>query len=125
MTTPGRKPISDDDLDALLGRRLKATTREFDARWETFLRRLRTEPASRHAIPPWAAWLGLMSAGVTLAAILLALHPWRPAPPPPGPVPDLDILFTMDAALEPATALLDGETRDALLNLPTDIRPST
>jgi hypothetical protein len=123
MKTPDRRPCSDEDLDALLGSRLRDTTPEFEARWVDLKRRLRPAPPARRAIPPWAAWLGLLSAGVTVAAILLALHPWRPAPPRPVPAaltPALDELLSMDATLESATALLDGENRDALLHLPVN-----
>jgi hypothetical protein len=122
MKNPERKPFSDDALDALLRSRLRDTTPEFEARWVDFRRRLRTAPAHRHPLPVWtAAWLGIMSAGVTMAAIVLALHPWRPSPSiarTSALSPQLDELFTLDAALEPAAALLDGENRDALLNLP-------
>ncbi len=124
MKLPGRNPLSDDDLDTLLRSRLRDTTPEFEARWADFRRRLRSAPARRHPPQVWiAAWLGIMSSGVTMAAILLALHPWRPSPPvtsAPGLSPQLDELFTMEAALEPATALLDSENRDALLNLPVN-----
>lgn len=126
MKPPDRDPLPDHDLDALLGSRMRDTTPEFEARWVAFKRRLRTEPPGRHAVPAWAAWLGLMSAGVTLVAILLALHPWRPAPPPGRNLaPDLDELLTMDSVLQSATALLDPENRDALLNLPAPPPPHT
>lgn len=123
MKAPNHDSPSDNDLNALLRSRLRNTTPEFEARWVDFRRRLRTTPASRHPIPAWTAWLGIMSAGVTMAAIFLALHPWRAAPPPPASPAfssALDELFTMNAALEPATALLDRENRDALLNLPVN-----
>ncbi len=126
MKTPDDKSRSDEDVDALLGSRFRETTPEFEARWVELRRRLRTEPAPRAGIPPWAAWLGLLSAGVTMAAILLALHPWRPAPPAiAAGEPHLDELFTMDAVLEPAAALLDTDNRAALLNLPVPPSPQT
>ncbi len=126
MSPSDHDPRSDDDLDALLASRIKETTPEFEARWVACKRRLRTEPRSRHVVPAWAAWLGLMSAGVALVAILLALHPWRPVPPPVRNLaPDVDELLTMDAVLQPAAALLDAENRDALLNLPASRPPKT
>ncbi len=126
MKPPDHDPLPDPDLDALLGSRMRETTPEFEARWVAFKRQLRTEPRGRHAVPAWAAWLGLMSAGVALVAILFALHPWRSAPPPVrNLVPDVDELLTMDAALQPAAALLDAENRDALLNLPARPPPHT
>lgn len=126
MKTPDRDPPSDEDIDALLGSQLKDTTPEFEARWVAFRRRLRTGPMTRQRVPPWAGWLGLMSAGVTVAAILLALHPWQRVPQTlPALTPDLDSLFTMEAVLEPATALLDPENRDAFLNLPVNPPPHT
>jgi hypothetical protein len=121
MNPPDRNPFSDDQLDRMLSSRFRDTTPEFDARWVEFKRHLRTPSPSRRAVPSWAAWLGVMSSGVTLAAILLAIHPWRPAPPHLNRLtvsPALAELFSMDDALAHATPLLDAENRDELLNLP-------
>lgn len=124
MKVPNHQFPSDDDLDTLLRSRLRDTSPEFEARWVDFKRRLRTAPARRHPIPAWTGWLGIVSAGVTMAAIFLAIHPWRPnAAPMLKLTPELNELFTMDATLEPATALLDVENRDALLNLPVNPSP--
>ena len=121
MNFPDRDPLSDDQLDRLLGSRFRDTTPEFEARWVAFKRDLRTASPRRKVVPPWAAWLGLMSSGVALAAILLAIHPWRQSPPPSDGLavsPALAELFAMDDALARATPLLDTENRDALLHLP-------
>lgn len=123
MNPPDRDPLSNDQLDRMLGSRFRDTTPEFEARWVALKRDLRNAPLRRKVVPSWAAWLGLMSSGVAIAAIVLAIHPWRPTPPPPDDLavsPALAELFSMDAALAHATPLLDAENRDELLHLPAN-----
>ena len=126
MSPHDRDPLSDDQLDALLARRFRDTTPEFEARWSDLRRGLRTAQSPRRATPSWAAWLGMVSAATAMAAILFALHPWRPAPAPAAALPpDVDTLLTMDAVLETAVPLLNTDDRDALLNLPVSQTPHT
>lgn len=106
----------DRELDALLGSRLKETTPEFDARWAELSRRL-ASPAPRRIVwlRPWA--------GVALAvAAAVAMIWWvgRPGGAAPGRAHAevLEDMAAMDAVLARGTALLDGENRAELLNLP-------
>ena len=128
MNPTDRPPPSDDELDRLLASRFKDTTPDFEARWIDLKRQLRTAPPRRRVVPSWAVWLGAISGGVTVLAILLALHPWRVAAPPPGRTvfsPAFAELFDIDDALAPATTLLDAENREALLHLPANPQPRT
>lgn len=113
-----KPPVRDEDLDALLARRYRDTTPEFEARWVALKRELRQTPVRpRHR--PWFGWTGWMVAGAIAAVILLvSLTQRQPAGPGPELSPALAELFAMDAALSPGSALLDPESRDALMHLP-------
>jgi hypothetical protein len=127
MSNEHPHPPRDEDIDVLLARRYRDTTPQFEARWVALKRALRNEPLRRSRWR-WAGWGGWSAlAGATTVAALLAVATWRQAPPPvsvpPEPSPALAELFAMDTVLGPATALLDAETREALLHLPAEPKP--
>lgn len=114
MSAPLPPAPSDDELDALLARRYRGTSPEFEARWVSLKRELQQAPPVRH-FPGWrlAGWLGAAAAAASLGLFLT-----RPAvPPAPEPTPPLSELLALDAALACAQPLLDEETRAALLHL--------
>jgi hypothetical protein len=114
--------VRDEDLDALLARRYRDTTPEFEARWVALKRELRQAPAPpRHRA--WSGWTGWLVAGAAAAVILVAsLTQRQPGGSGPEISPALAELFAMDAVLSHGSALLDPESRDALMHLPA--RPS-
>jgi hypothetical protein len=127
MKTPHAQPPGDDEIDALLARRYRDTSPEFEARWVNLKRELRTAaPTGRWSwFHGWVRWSAL---GGAVAAAVLTVSLWRqpPATELPGEVsPALAELFAMDAVLGRATALLDAENRDALLHLPATAQPRT
>lgn len=111
-------PPRDNELDALLARRYRDTTPEFEARWVALKRELRNAPPPRRAAP-WLTWLGALTAAAVAVALLVSL-PRHAAPPAVSPA--LAELFAMDAVLSRGTALLDGENRDVLLHLPIKLQ---
>lgn len=113
-----RKPIRDDEIDALLARRYRDTTPEFEARWVALKRDLRQTPVRRRW--SWAGWTTWIALGSAVAAVLVvASFDLRRAPPPrTEPSPALAELFAMESVLSRGSALLDAENRDALLHLP-------
>lgn len=116
---PPRNPLPDDaELAALLARRYRDTTPEFEARWVELKREFRAVPVSRR--PVWFAWLGALTAAATLVFVLSQTR--RPGPDVAIP-PSMAELFTMDAVLSRGTALLSDENRDALLHLPLPSQP--
>lgn len=114
MTAPQSPRPSDDELDALLARRYRDTSPEFEARWVSLQRDLRQAPPSRRP-PLWhlAGWLGAAAAVAGIG--LLLTRP--PVPPAPELTPQVRELLALDAALARAQPLLDEETRVALLHL--------
>jgi hypothetical protein len=130
MNTPNPKPPRDEDIDALLARRYRDTSPEFEARWVELKRELRNTPVRRRGwtFSSWNSWV--MLSGVAAALMMvLALATWRRENPPAVAAaevsPALAELFAMDAVLGRATALLDAENREALLHLPTPPQPRT
>lgn len=125
MNTDCPQPPRDDEIDALLARRYRDTSPEFEARWVALKRDLRQAPRSRSFawFDGWTRWFALSGA---LAAVALTVTVWR-KPSPVGTQaevsPALAELFAMDAVLGRATVLLDAENRDALLHLPTQSQP--
>lgn len=116
------KPVRDADLDALLARRYRDTTPEFEARWINLKRELRSAPAARPS--PWRGWTTWFALGSVAAALLVVASFLRQPTPPPAEVsPALAELFTMETVLSRGSALLDAESRDALLNLPVPPQP--
>jgi len=120
MNANRQPPLRDDEIDALLARRYRDTSPEFEARWVNLKRDLRAAPRPRPFawFEGWTRWAAL---GGALAAIALTFTVWRQPPPAAEPAqvsPALAELFAMDAVLGRATALLDAENRDALLHLP-------
>ncbi len=114
MTAPLPPRPSDDELDALLARRYRDTSPEFEARWIDLKRALRQTPVSRR-FPGWrrAGWFGAAA-----AAAVFTLFFTRPAAPSaPELTPQVRELLALDAALARAQPLLDEETRTALLHL--------
>ena len=71
MNPPRPTPPRDEDIDALLARRYRDTTPEFEARWTDLKRELRQRPIPRH---PWS-WVSsnrwVLLGGV--AAVMIAL----------------------------------------------------
>jgi hypothetical protein len=126
MTTPHSHQPRDEDIDALLARRYRDTSQQFEARWIELKRELRREP--RHQ-SWWTLfvrrdWLAL--AGTAAVAAVLAVVVWRRDPAPRDTMTasaSLAELFAMDAVLVQATALLDEENREALLHLPAEPKP--
>jgi hypothetical protein len=128
MSTRDPKTPRDEDIDALLARRYRDTTPQFEARWVALKRDLRQPPRSRRWIGSgWAGWPAL--AGAMAVAVVIAITAWRREPPPRPGVPELSPalaeLFGMDEVLGRATVLLDAEYRAALLHLPAEPKPRT
>jgi heme A synthase len=120
MNASQSQPPGDKEIDALLARRYRDTSPEFEARWVALKREMRTAPRpARHAwFTGWNRWFALAGAA---AAVVLTVSVWRKAPPPQGPTqvsPALAELFAMEAVLGRGAVLLDAENRDALLHLP-------
>ncbi len=125
MNTPRSQPPRDDQIDALLARRYRDTSPEFEARWVALKRDLRSAPPARHLawFHGWVRWTAL---GGAVAATVFTLSVWRKTAPTevPGEVsPALAELFAMDAVLGRATVLLNAENRDALFHLPATAQP--
>lgn len=116
----------DDQVDALLARRYRDTSPEFEARWVALKRELRQEPV-RPRRPAWlAGWTQWLALGGAVAAVAITFAVWRQPSPALASAevsPALAELFAMDAVLGRATALLDAEHRDALLHLPAQTQP--
>lgn len=110
-------PPSDDDLDRLLGSRLKRTSSEFELRW----RELRAEWA--HSTPAFSRgsrrllWSALTTAGLALVAFVAVLR-YSPASSAPRAGDEFADILSLDVALSPGRALLERETREAVLYLP-------
>lgn len=123
MNPEDRRPPTDAELDRLLGSRLRRTTPEFEQRW----RLLRAELAGARPAagpvrwPRWLLWPGLTTAALAVLAILFVARR-APAPPPGAQPVSFEELIALDAALQPARALLEAENRDALLHLPAQPR---
>lgn len=111
------RPPSDPEIDRILAARLRRTSPEFEQRWRELRAGFVAAPAARPRFAGWWLWSGLASAG---AAALVAFLLLRLAPPAPAPAPAarFEDLVALDAALAPASVLLEPETRDAVLNLP-------
>ncbi len=126
MNAPRPAPPSDDEIATLLARRYRDTTADFEARWVALKRELRQSPP-RQAGWRWPAWAGHFVLSGAVAALVIAFALGTREPPrataAAGLSPSLAELFTLEAALGRAGALLDAETRDALLHLP--VRPQT
>jgi hypothetical protein len=114
------QPPSDRELDQLLASRLKRTSPDFELRWRELRAQFAGDTAApRFRIRPWWVWPGLATAALAFAVtVILQRHVSLP-PVAPGPV-SYEELFALDAALAPATALLNGENRDAVLHLPVN-----
>lgn len=135
MKPTPRKPITDEQIDRLLGGQWRDTTPEFEARWVQLRRELRQEPVRRSGwakVRGWPVWLGAGATAVAAAlAVVVAVR--RPAVvtvPEDGAVsvavsPALAELLAMDAVLTRAQVLLDEEQRGALLHLPVRNEPKT
>lgn len=126
MSTERPNSPRDEDIAALLARRYRDTTPEFEARWVALKRNLRKPLRPRRWIwNGWGSWTAL--AGALAVAAVLSITAWRherpPAPDVPALSPALAELFTMDEVLGRATLLLDAENRAALLHLPTEPQP--
>lgn len=125
MKTPHHDSPREAEIDALLARRYRDTTPEFEARWVALKRELRQAPPPRRLawFEGWTRWFAL---GGAVAAAVLSFNVWRHAPGDPGVAevsPALAELFAMDAVLGRASALLDAENRDALMHLPANAQP--
>jgi hypothetical protein len=126
MNTPRPDSPRDAQVDALLARRYRDTSPEFEARWVALKRELRQEPVRPRRSAWLASWTQWFALGGAVAAVAITFAVWRkPAPAiAPGEVsPALAELFAMEAVLGRATVLLDAENRDALLHLPAQAQP--
>ena len=58
MNPPRSQPPRDDEIDALLARRYRDTSPEFEARWVALKREIRTAPPARHLswFHGWMRW---------------------------------------------------------------------
>ncbi len=115
----------DDEIDALLARRYRDTSPEFEARWVALKRGLRAAPR-RHPLAWWQGWTQWLAVGGAVAAMAITFAVWRQPAPTRAPdeiSPALAELFAMDAVLGRATVLLDAENRDVLLHLPAKPQP--
>jgi hypothetical protein len=128
MNSPSPKTPRDENVDALLARRYRETSPEFEARWVALKRDLRNAPERRRwwTVSDWKNWV--MLSGVAAALVMvLAFAIWRrEAAAPVATIevsPVLAELFAMDAVLGQATPLLDPENREALLHLPAQPQP--
>jgi hypothetical protein len=130
MNTPDSKSPRDPEIDALLARRYRDTSPEFEARWVELKRELRNTPI-RHRWWTQFGWNNWVMLGGMAAALMMVLVfvTWRRETPSPMAAvevsPALAELFAMDAVLGRATALLDAENREVLLHLPTQPQPRT
>lgn len=128
MNTPHSHGSGDETADALIARRYRDTTPEFEARWVALKRELRTAPPSARRWL-WLGWGGALALGgvAVVAVVLLTLTPsFREAPGSGTAVevsPQLAELFALETVLGRATVLLDVENRDALLHLPVPPQP--
>ncbi len=126
MNTSRPTPPDDNAIDALLARRCRDTTADFESRWVELKRELRQAPPQR-AGWRWPAWAGRFALSGVAAALVIGFAVWTREPPRVAAGPDISPalaeLFTLDAALGQATALLDAENRDALLHLPVRPQP--
>jgi hypothetical protein len=112
-----RNPIRPEEIDALLARRYRDTTPEFDARWVALKRDLRQTPVRRRW--SWSGWTSWIAIGtVAAAAALVTSFNLRTSPHVNEPSPALAELFAMESVLSRGSVLLDAENRAALLNLP-------
>lgn len=126
MNAPRSTPPTDDEVTALLARRYRDTTADFESRWVALKRELRQAPPPRARFR-WPAWAPryVLCGAVTALVIAIALVTREPSRGG-GPAeisPALAELFTLEAALGRAGALLDAENRDALLHLPVSPQP--
>ena len=125
MNASRSQPPDDNEIDALLARRYRDTSPEFEARWVALKRELRSAPKSSQPswFASWSRWAALAGAA---AAVVLTVSVWRKLSPPSIPAevsPALAELFAMEAVLDRGTALLNAENRDALLHLPASSNP--
>lgn len=109
-------PPSDADLDRLLASRLRRTSPEFELRWRELRHGFVAPPAPKPSWrAAWAFWPGLVTAAV---AVFVGVLMVRQSPTqPPREFAAFEELLALDAALAPATPLLDAENLDALLHL--------
>ena len=122
MNSESPRPPSDPEIDRLLGSKLRRTSPEFELRWRELRAKLAgTRSPARAGRPWWLLWPGLATAA--LAALVVAIMVRRATPPmPDGQRITFEELIALDAALQSASPLLDGENRDALLHLPAQPR---
>jgi hypothetical protein len=122
MNAETPRPPSDSELDRLLASKLRRTSPEFELRWRELRAQLAGSSKPARAVwPRWLLWPGF--AGAALAALAVVFVVRRSTPPlADGSRITFAELVALDAALQPAAPLLDGENRDALLNLPAQPR---
>jgi len=129
MNNPNPDPQRDEEIDTLLARRYHDTTPEFEARWVALKRELRNTPVRRpHGVwPVWNRWVVIASvaAVIVILAAVVRRHEVTSSNAAGEIPPALAELFAMDAVLGRATALLEAENREALLNLPVPPKPRT
>lgn len=129
MNSPdSRSPERPLDPERLLGARLRATTPEFEARFDALQRQLAETPQPR---PWWRAWFDgrparhvrwLALAGAAAAATVFVVTVTRQ----PESLPPLDqtSLFVevveLDETLQTALPLMDPSTLEALLLIPVE-----
>lgn len=120
----------DSRLEELLTPKLRGTSPRLEQGFNELCARLPVQP-SRQAAKPLASagrrWAQvIVLAGSVAAAVILSLFIVRQSPAPADdlthvpPEPVLDTLFALDEQLHPLLALLDTETRDAILYLPNE-----
>jgi hypothetical protein len=123
MKTPDSKSTpSPDDMDRHLSSQVRATSPDFEKRFDALVRRLNTEEAKPqsgvyewiklHLFPTW------VPVGTFAALALIVFISWPRTPH----LDDKEIskygeLLTLDATLKEALPLTDAETLQALLSL--------
>ena len=117
MNASQPQPPGDNEIDALLARRYRDTSPEFEARWVGLKREMRSAP--RPSRQPWfVGWNRWFTLAGAVAAVVLTVSVWRKSPPADAPVevsPALAELFAMDAVLGRGAA---AENPEIHTNLP-------
>lgn len=122
MNRPRPQPPTDRELDRLLASRLERTSPDFELRWRALRATLAGQRTGLASWRRWFVWPGLAIASAAAVALLLVFRT-PSVPPSANQAAVFQQLLALDAALQPALPLLDGESRDAVLHLPVSAHP--
>lgn len=126
---PNHPEDSDEQLDSILGSRLRSTSPEFEQRFNTLSRRL----ANEESASPWRRWWQIFShpdarawqivtvatAMIALVAVIALQQVYFSASEQPDTKDFLE-LVALDESLSSALVLSDQEALDLLLNMPVN-----